>query len=59
MPGAGRQHLAAGEYADIDEGEFLAYAITQHMQAVSNDEHLWVRFHKESTAGAPRIAAAE
>ena len=36
-----------GEYADITEGEFLALALTVHMQEVNHDEHLWVRWHPE------------
>ena len=40
------QHQADGVYTGIGEGQFLAYAITQHMQEVSQDEHLWVRFHE-------------
>lgn len=42
-----QEHLEAGEYADITEGEFLAYALTVHMQEVNHDEHLWVRWHPE------------
>ena len=42
-----QEHLQAGEYADITEGEFLAYALTVHMQEVNYDEHLWVRWHPE------------
>jgi len=40
-------HLEDGEYADITEGEFLALALTMHMQEVKQDEHLWVRWHPE------------
>jgi len=42
-----QKHLDDGEYADITEGEFLALALTMHMQDVSHDEHLWVRWHPE------------
>lgn len=42
-----QQHLADGEYADITEGEFFAYALTFHLQEVNHDEHLWVRWHPE------------
>lgn len=42
-----QKRLDDGEYADIAEGEFLAFALTQHMQDVSQDEHLWVRWHPE------------
>jgi len=40
-------YLEAGEYADIDEAEFFALALTLHMQEVNQDEHLWVRWHPE------------
>ena len=40
-------HLDAGAYEGIAEGEFLAYALTHHMQEVADDEHLWVRWHPE------------
>jgi len=43
-----QRHAAAGEYDDITEGEFLAYALTTHMQEINNDEHLWVRWHGEA-----------
>jgi hypothetical protein len=42
-----QKHLEDGEYSDISEGAFLAYALTQHMQEVNHDEHLWVRWHAE------------
>jgi hypothetical protein len=42
-----QQRLDDGEYADITEGEFLAFALTQHMQEVNGDEHLWVRWCPE------------
>ena len=38
-------HLLAGDYAEITEGEFFAYILTAHLQEVSQDEHLWVRWH--------------
>lgn len=41
------KHLEDGDYTDISEGEFLAYALTTHMQEVNHDEHLWVRWHAE------------
>jgi C-terminal processing protease CtpA/Prc len=40
-------HLDAGDYADITEGEFFAYALTTHMQEICLDEHLWVKCHSE------------
>jgi C-terminal processing protease CtpA/Prc len=42
-----QQRLGAGEYDDLSEGEFFAYALTQHMQEISKDEHLWLRWHPE------------
>jgi hypothetical protein len=41
--------LDGGEYADITEGKFLAgkylaWALTMHLQEVSQDEHLWVKW---------------
>jgi C-terminal processing protease CtpA/Prc len=42
-----QKSLEAGEYDDIIEGEFLAYTITMHMQEVSQDEHLWIRWHHD------------
>ncbi len=42
-----RKYLEDGEYRDITEGEFLALALTTHMQEVSEDKHLWVRWHPE------------
>ena len=42
-----QKHHADGEYADITDGEFLAFALTMHLQEVNHDEHLWVRWHPE------------
>ena len=42
-----QEHLDDGVYSDITEGEFLALALTVHMQEVSHGEHLWVRWHPE------------
>jgi hypothetical protein len=42
-----QKHLEDGDYADIDDGEFLAFALTTHLQEVNQDEHLWVRWHPE------------
>jgi hypothetical protein len=42
-----QEHLGDGVYSDITEGEFLALALTLHMQEVNGDEHLWVRWHPE------------
>ncbi len=43
-----QQHLYDGEYDDIADGKFLAYALTTHMQEICQDEHLWVEWHKEA-----------
>lgn len=42
-----QKHLADGDYNGIDEGDFFAYALTTHLQEITHDEHLWVRFHAE------------
>jgi C-terminal processing protease CtpA/Prc len=42
-----QKHLEGGDYADIDDGESLALALTIHVQEVNQDEHLWVRWHPE------------
>lgn len=42
-----QRRLDDGEYSDILDGELLALALTLHMQEVSKDEHLWVRWHPE------------
>jgi hypothetical protein len=42
-----QQHLDDGDYDGITEGEFLAYALTHHLQEVNGDEHLWVRWYSE------------
>lgn len=41
------KHLGKGDYTGIDEGEFLALALTEHMQSVSHDEHLWVHWYPD------------
>ena len=40
-----QKHLDDGDYIEITEGEFFAYALTTHMQEINHDEHLWVRWH--------------
>lgn len=40
-------HLDDGAYADIVDGEFLAFALTTHLQEVNQDEHLWVKWCPE------------
>lgn len=42
-----QNHLDAGEYADLEDRELFALALTMHMQEVCHDEHLWVRWHAE------------
>jgi retinol-binding protein 3 len=42
-----QKHLEDGDYTDITEGDFLALALTVHMQETNHDEHLWVRWHAE------------
>jgi hypothetical protein len=42
-----QKHLEDGEYSDITEGEFLAFALTTHIQEINQDKHLWVRWHAE------------
>jgi hypothetical protein len=46
-----QQHLEDGDYDDVTDGEFLAYALTTHMQEICHDEHLWVKWHSESLPG--------
>lgn len=41
------KHLMQGDYSDITESSFFAYALTVHMQEVCQDEHLWVKWHPE------------
>lgn len=40
-----QKHLDSGDYDDMTEGEFFAYALTAHMQEICHDEHLWVKWH--------------
>ena len=40
-----QKHLEDGDYHDITEDEFFAYALTTHMQEICHDEHLWVKWH--------------
>ena len=41
------QYADQGTYDDIHEGEFLALALTLHMQEVNHDQHLRVHWHEE------------
>jgi len=43
-----QKHLENGDYTDLIDDEFFAYALTTHMQEICHDEHLWVRWHSES-----------
>ena len=40
-----KTHLENGDYDGIAEGELFAYTLTEHLQGVSKDEHLWVRWY--------------
>jgi len=42
-----QKHLENGAYSDFTEGNLLALALTMDLQEVSQDEHLWVRWHPE------------
>jgi retinol-binding protein 3 len=43
-----QKYLADGEYEGARMGEYLALALTIHLQEVNHDEHLWVRWHPET-----------
>lgn len=42
-----QKHLDDGDYAEFTEGELFALALTEHLQSVSRDEHLWVRWYPQ------------
>lgn len=42
-----QKHLENGDYNDITDDEFFAYALTAHMQEICHDEHLWVKWHSD------------
>ena len=42
------KHMNEGDYIEITEGAFFAYALTQHIQEINQDEHLWVKWHPKS-----------
>jgi hypothetical protein len=42
-----QKYLEDGAYAELTDGEFLAFALTTHLQEVNHDEHLWVKWHAE------------
>lgn len=52
-------HLDNGDYNDLTEGEFLAYALTTHMQEICQDEHLWVKWHAQSLPDAETLRTNE
>jgi Peptidase family S41/N-terminal domain of Peptidase_S41 in eukaryotic IRBP len=43
-----QRYLQCGEYKDLTDGNLFALALTLHLQEVSHDEHLWVRWHAET-----------
>jgi len=43
-----QKHFDDGDYYDIIEGDFFAYALTTHMQEICQDEHLWIKWHPET-----------
>jgi len=42
-----QQYLKDGEYIDIVDGELFALTLTERLQSVNHDEHLWVRWYAE------------
>jgi hypothetical protein len=42
-------------YKDINEAEFLAFALTTHLQEINHDRHLWLRWHPEPIPGAEDV----
>jgi len=45
----------SGVYLDINEAEFLAFALTTHLQEINHDRHLWLRCHPEPIPGAEDV----
>ena len=45
--------VVRGEYASLTDPDAFARALTHHLQGVSKDKHLRVRFHAEAPPGAP------
>jgi C-terminal processing protease CtpA/Prc len=39
--------METGKYATITNGDILARSITQQIQDICHDDHLWVRYHAE------------
>ena len=54
-----QKHLDGGDYDDITEGEFFAYALTSHMQEICQDEHLWVKWHSEPLPDEETVRLSE
>jgi len=54
-----QKHLDSGDYDDITEGEFFAYALTTHMQEICQDEHLWVKWYLESLPDEETLRLSE
>ena len=40
-------NMQRGEYEGMNQANLFALALTMHMQEVTRDEHLWVRWHAE------------
>lgn len=41
------RYFKDGEYDNITEGDMLAQTLTEHLQEIRQDEHLWVRWHPD------------
>jgi C-terminal processing protease CtpA/Prc len=41
-------YLHNGDYSTLTEADLFALALTMHMQGVSQDEHLWIKWHGET-----------
>ena len=54
-----QKHLENGDYNDITDDEFFAYALTAHMQEICHDEHLWVKWHLESLPDEETLRLSE
>jgi hypothetical protein len=42
------ESMEQGEFTDLDDPNLFALALTLHLQEVTHDEHLWVRWHAET-----------
>lgn len=54
-----QKHLENGDYTDITDDEFFAYALTIHMQEICHDEHLWIKWHLESLPDEETLRLSE